>query len=359
VEALGAGHSRSERDAARWRAIIESAVDAIVVIDARGRIEEFNPAAERMFGYSEAEVLGQNVNMLMPEPYHHEHDGYMEHYLKTGRQKIIGIGREVTALRRNGDTFPVRLAVGEMRVGAERHFTGIIHDLTDRVRLEERLRDQASLVRLGEMAAVIAHEVKNPLTAVRGAIQVIGSRLPPDSREAPVVKEIVARLDGLNTLIQDLLMFARPPHPRLTSVDVTMLMRLVAELLAKDPAFGTVRVEIAGSAPAVSADPELLKIVFQNLLINAAHAMQGQGTVRAVIALEDVSAVVRLTDAGPGIPAEMLGRLFQPFQTTKARGTGLGLATARRLVEAHSGTIDIESRPGGGTAVIIRLPVAS
>ena len=159
---------------ARWRSIIESAVDGIVVIDAHGRIEAFNPAAERLFGYQEREVVGRNVNMLMPSPYHEEHDTYLARYLATGVQKIIGIGREVTGLRRDGTTFPLHLSVGEMTVGGERKFTGILHDLSARVRIEEQLREQTSLARLGEMAAVIAHEVKNPLAGVRGAIQVIG-----------------------------------------------------------------------------------------------------------------------------------------------------------------------------------------
>jgi two-component system sensor kinase FixL len=127
---------------ARWRSILESAVDAIVVIDARGCIEWFNPAAERMFGYAEADMIGKNVNILMPSPYHEEHDGYMAHYLTTGEKKIIGIGREVTGLRRDGTTFPVWLSVGEMQVNGERKFTGILADLTARVRMEEQLREQ-------------------------------------------------------------------------------------------------------------------------------------------------------------------------------------------------------------------------
>src|SRR5262249_26133390 len=112
---------------ARWRAVIDSAVDGIVVISDRGIIESFNPAAERMFGYSEQDVLGKNVSLLMPSPYREEHDGYVERYLRTGEQKIIGVGREVTGLRRDGTTFPVHLAVNEMRFGGERHFTGILH----------------------------------------------------------------------------------------------------------------------------------------------------------------------------------------------------------------------------------------
>jgi len=142
------------------RSVIESAVDGIIVIDSRGRIEAFNPGAERLFGFTEHEVVGQNVSMLMPSPSHEEHDAYLARYLATGERRIIGIGREVTARRRDGTVFPVRLSVGEMSVDGERKFTGILHDLSDRIRIETQLREQTSLARIGEMAAVIAHEVK-------------------------------------------------------------------------------------------------------------------------------------------------------------------------------------------------------
>ena len=142
----------------------------------------FNHGAERLFGYRALDAIGHNVNMLMPSPYHEEHDAYLARYLETGVQKIIGIGREVTGLRNDGTTFPIHLSVGEMAVEGERKFTGIIHDLSARTRIEEQLREQTALARLGEMAAVIAHEVKNPLAGVRGAIQVIGTRLPKDSQ---------------------------------------------------------------------------------------------------------------------------------------------------------------------------------
>ena len=344
---------------ARWRSILESAVDAIIVIDAHGCIEWFNAAAERMFGFSEAEMIGRNVNILMPSPYHEEHDGYMSRYLATGEKKIIGIGRQVTGLRRDGTTFPVRLSVGEMQVNGERKFTGILADLSARVRMEEQLREQTSLARLGEMAAVIAHEVKNPLAGIRGAIQVIGGRLPKESKDAAVVKEIVNRIDTLNELIKDLLLFARPPQPRPLPVDLAGLVRTTADLLAGDPALNGVAIHIDGDAPAVMADAELLKIVFQNLLVNAAQAMQGRGEIRVTLQTLDGTCRVAVRDTGPGIAADVRERIFTPFFTTKARGTGLGLATARRIVEAHAGRIAIDDAAGGGTTVTVELPVAS
>ena len=226
---------------ARWRSIIDSAVDGIIVIDAKGCIEAFNRGAERLFGYRALEVIGRNLNMLMPSPYHEEHDAYLARYLATGTKKIIGIGREVTGLRRDGTTFPVHLSVGEMAIGRERKFTGILHDLTARVRIEEQMREQTALAKLGEMAAVIAHEVKNPLAGVRGAIQVIGSRLPKESKDAVIVKEIVARIDALNELMKDLLLFARPPQPKARPVEVAALVATTADLLRAGEIFEFLR----------------------------------------------------------------------------------------------------------------------
>ena len=343
---------------ARWRSIVESAVDGIVVIDAKGRIEAFNPAAERLFGYSEAEVIGQNVNMLMPSPYRQEHDAYLSRYLTTGEKRIIGVGREVTGLHRDGTRFPVHLSVGEMAVNGERKFTGILHDLSNRIRMEEQIREQTALARLGEMAAVIAHEVKNPLAGIRGAIQVIGGRLPKESRDAAVAKEIVNRIDALNELMKDLLLFARPPQPRLAPVDLADLLRTTADLLGGDPALKAVAVQVDGDMPLVMADADLLKIVFQNLLVNAMQAMQGHGAIRVSLAIVAGHSRVTLHDAGPGIGPDVLDKIFTPFFTTKARGTGLGLPTAKRIIEAHGGRIAVACPPGGGTTVTVELPSA-
>jgi two-component system sensor kinase FixL len=342
---------------ARWRAIVESAVDGIVVIDAHGHVEAFNRAAERLFGYAAHEVVGQNVNMLMPAPYHDEHDGYLARYRATGVQKIIGIGREVTGLRKDGSEFPLHLSVGEVFIEGESKFTGILHDLTERVQLETRLREQSALTRLGEMAAVVAHEVKNPLTGIRGAIQVIGGRLPTGSRDVQIIGDIVARIDALNDLMKDLLLFARPPQPRVASVDVLSLLKNVRDLLRQDPALQALRIDVTGDATVLAGDAELLKIVVQNLLLNGAHAMQGQGLIQVVVTSADGLCQIAIADEGPGIPREVLDKLFTPFFTTKARGTGLGLSTARRFVEAHGGTLVIECPATGGTTATVRLPV--
>ena len=297
--------------------------------------------------------------MLMPQAYREEHDRYLARYLATGVKKIIGNGREVVGLRRDGTTFPLHLSVGEIAVSGQPKFTGIVHDLSARVAIEVQLREQTALARLGEMAAVIAHEVKNPLAGIRGAIEVIGNRLPADGRERSTVKDILARIDALNELMKDLLLFARPPKPRPTSIDVVPLVSSTADLLARDPALKDIRVDVEGSAPPIVGDPEMLRIVFQNLLVNGAQAMQGSGTIHVGIGAADSTCKIIFSDSGPGIPAEIRDKVFTAFFTTKARGSGLGLATAKRFIDAHRGHIEIDCPPAGGTVVTVRLPTQS
>jgi two-component system sensor kinase FixL len=344
---------------ARLRSIVESAVDAIIVIDGRGRVELFSPAAERLFGYEVSEVIGQSMMVLVPEAHRERHTQYVAAPQSSGMPMAAGEGREMAGRRKDGSVFPIFLSVGEMVVGQDRKFTAIVRDLTARVQLETQMREQESLARLGEMAAVIAHEVRNPLAAVKGAIQVIGGRLPAGNTDASVIADIVARLDTLNELMKDILLFARPPRPRPSTVAIAPLLQATSELCMKDPAFKAINVQMTGEAPAVAGDAELLKIVFLNLLINSAQAMRGQGTIRVGLGTASAGVViVTVSDSGPGIPEDIRDRIFTPFFTTKARGTGLGLPTAKRLVDAHDGHIRVTCLPEGGTTVIVELPAA-
>jgi two-component system sensor kinase FixL len=344
---------------ARWKAVIDSAVDAIIVIDAHGHVESLNPGAERLFGYSAEEVLGRKVDMLMPSPYREEHDTYLARYLATGKPKIIGIGREVQGRRKDGTTLPLHLSVGEITVNGERKFTGILHDLTGRVQMEAQLREQAALAKLGEMAAVIAHEVKNPLAGIRGAVQVFGKQMAESGTKTQlqIMKEIISRIDALDQMMKDLLLFARPPKPKRSPIEVVPLVTATASLLSEDPALKQIDVEVEGSAPAVSADPDMLRIVLQNLLINSAHALNGKGRIRIAVGNIDSTCQIAVIDNGPGIPSEIREKIFTPFFTTKSRGSGLGLPTAKRLIEAHDGQIAIDCPAAGGTAVVVRLPI--
>ena len=339
----------------RWRAIVSAAVDGIIVIDARGLVEAFNPAAERLFGYSEAEVLGQNVSLLMPSPDREQHDGYLASYLRTGAATIIGKGREVTGRKRDGTTFPLHLSVGAMSEHGETKFTGILHDLSQRVAIEAQLREQTALARLGEMAAVIAHEVKNPLAGVRGVLQVLSSRLA-GTPEAEIMGAAVGRIDALNDLMKDLLLYARPPKPKRLAVDIAALLENTARLVAADPSLSSVVISVEGSAPPVQGDSELLNIAFLNVLLNGAHAAGSHGHIAVRVNAAGDDCRITVADDGPGIPADIREKIFTPFFTTKSRGTGLGLPTVKRLIDAHGGRIAVDCPPAGGTHVLIDLP---
>jgi two-component system sensor kinase FixL len=350
-----------QRIEARWRAIIESAVDGIIVIDRRGTIEFFNPAAERLFGYRADDVMGRNISMLMPSPYAEEHDRHLERYLKTRQPHVIGIGREVSARRKDGSTFPVHLSVGEVTLDGETRFAGIVRDLTDRVRLEKRLREESGLARVGELAAVLAHEIKNPLAAVSGAIQMLSEHMTADE-DREIAHEILQRLDGLSALMGDLLLFARPPRPQMRTVEIAGLLDALVAFLRSDPAWSELEIvldleQASESSGVLVGDPEFLKIAVQNLLLNAAQAVGRQGTIRVRSQHQDGQLVIDVIDNGPGIRAEHQERLFTPFFTTKARGTGLGLATVRRIAEAHGGSAEVHSTGPTGTVVRLRLPL--
>ena len=348
---------RSQRSSeARARAIVESAVDAIILIDSHGRVESFNAAAERLFQYRADEIIGRNVSTLMPEPYATEHDQYLRRYQKTGERHIIGIGREVTARRKDGSTFPIHLSVGQLTIEGETKFTGIIRDLTDRVKLEMRLREESGLVRLGELAAVLAHEVKNPLAAVSGAIQVLSDRLTTDE-DREIAQEVLRRLDGLAAMMGDLLLYARPPKPRLTRVRIGDLVESLVAFMRLDPSWRDVDVRVAGQSPEILADGELLKVALQNLFVNAVQAMAGPGRLRVQLEVSDGHVHLDVADSGPGIRPDVQDRLFTPFFTTKARGTGLGLATVRRIAEAHRGAVRITGSDSTGTTVRLSLPI--
>jgi two-component system sensor kinase FixL len=338
------------------RSIFDSAVDGIIVIDGKGIVKAFNPAAERLFGYAAAEVLGQNVKLLMPSPEREEHDRYISTYIQTGIPKVIGTGREVSGRRKDGSTFPVHLSVGRMDVDGEPAFTGILHDLSDRVALEQRLAEQKSLAKLGEMAAVVAHEVKNPIAGIRGALQVITSRMPAEQRDRAILLDIITRLDALNRIVQDMLMFARPRALRQEQVPLGSLLRETATLIERDPGMLNLEIGVSGSADIVG-DREMLQVVFQNILMNAAQAMEGRGRIDVTIAVANGRCRVAVTDRGPGMPVDVREKAFDAFFTTKHRGTGLGLPIAKRVVDAHGGAMQIDVPPEGGTTISVDLPV--
>jgi signal transduction histidine kinase len=221
---------------------------------------------------------------------------------------------------------------------------------------EEQLRQNTALAQVGKLAAVVAHEVRNPIAGIRGAMQVLTRRLAPDAPEQKIAREMITRLDTLNDMVTDLLHFVRPRQPVFAQMSFRQLTASTIGVLHDDPALADVVIDVQGEDVMLMADAELLKLVLHNLLVNSGQAMDGRGRIVVTASSQEGTCEIRVADQGPGIPAETRRRLFEPFFTTKQHGTGLGLATARRFVEAHDGTLDLTSPPEGGATAIIRLP---
>jgi signal transduction histidine kinase len=238
-------------------------------------------------------------------------------------------------------------------------YIAIRADITARKAAEERLAQQAALARLGQMAAVVAHEVKNPLAGIKGAMQVMMSRRTSADSEFTVMRDIVVRIDALDDLIQDLTMFARPRPPRLSQVSVRHLLDEAATMLGRDPIGSALELRISASDGTIAADPDLLRAAVLNLLLNAAQAINGRGAVYVTADRRNASWTIEVRDSGPGIPAELRDEVLEPFFTTKSRGGGLGLPIARRVAEMHGGTLTLTCPESGGTLVVITLPATS
>ncbi|MBI2221277.1 MAG: PAS domain S-box protein [Acidobacteria bacterium] len=336
---------------------IKYAIDQAAIVattDVHGKITYANDKFCEISKYRREELIGQD-HRIINSGYHSKE--YIRDLWRTIARGQVWRG-EIKNRAKDDTTYWVDTTIVPFldERGKPYQYMAIRSDITDRKRQEERLREQAALARLGEMAAVVAHEVKNPLAGIRGALQIIGTRLPADTRDRSVIGDILTRLDSLNNIVQDLLLFARPRTPRADKVPLGTLIMSTLELLKKDPNFARVEVAVHGNDPVVEADAEQLQTVFTNLLLNAAQASGGSGRIDVVLEPRDGWCDVKVRDHGPGIPAEVRERIFEPFFTTKHRGTGLGLPTAKRVVELHRGTIAVAAAAGGGTEVTVTLP---
>ena len=240
--------------------------------------------------------------------------------------------------------------------GVPYQYTAIRSDITERKLAEERLREQAALARVGQLAAVVAHEVKNPLAGLRGATQIMLSRRPADDPDVSVMREMIARIDALTSLIQDLLLFAKPRALRPEPIELRPLLLDAVTSMRRDPVGENVKVNVQVPEIALTGDGELLRAAFLNLLLNAAQAMNGTGAIDVTVVAERDAVRIDIADQGPGIVAELHERIFEPFYTTKVQGGGLGLAIVRRTVDLHGGTIGVACPPEGGTIMTMRLP---
>jgi PAS domain S-box-containing protein len=405
----------------RLRAVVETAVDGIITIDEHGAIGTVNPAAERIFGYRAAEMIGQNIRMLMPEPYQAEHASYIGNYLRTGEKKIIGIGREVEGQRKDGTIFPLDLAVSDTRVGDRRIFTGIVRDITERKRadellrqaqnklieanedlerrvqertsdlkqtnaelqktleeqkqLEEQLRQAQKMESIGTLAGGIAHDFNNILNIIRGYATLIGQQPTAGWQIKESLKVIDQEIERGAAVVRQLMAVARKTETHLAPLDVNDIVLKVSELIKTFPKTITVALNLEPNLPPVLADPNQMSRALLNVCVNARDAMPTGGALsiktetvdagklrdRRFDGVVDAYTCIAISDTGTGLKDAVRARIFEPFFTTKGigEGTGLGLAIVYSIVKEHNGFIEVDSMAGHGATFRIYLPIRS
>jgi two-component system sensor kinase FixL len=356
-------------------ALMEAAVDAIIIIDEHGLIRRFNPAAEAMFGYAESEVCGRNLSLLMPEPHRSQHDGYLERYARTGEAAVIGKGREETGLRRNGEIFPMQLSVGEIRQPNRSRYVGIIRDVTEmrqaqqQVRhLEEQLLHADRLVILGELTAGIAHEINQPLTAI-AAYADAGSSILDRIEEAPAadMHSICERIGGqarrAAEVVQRLRGLVRSGSAAKGRHDLNEIVKNILLLFEfETKRTGTkIRFYPCRALDKLYVDDVQIQQIMVNLIKNSLDAIaeggRGDGQVDIHLHAGEAEVLVTVTDNGPGVPQHIREKLFDSFFTTKPKGVGLGLSICKSIASAHGGTLRHEQPAEGGSRFILSLPL--
>lgn len=349
-------------------ALIDTVPDAMIVIDTAGQILSFSKGAEQMFGYSAADLVGENVSVLMPSPDRERHDDYLAHYLQTGERRIIGIGRVTTARARDGATFPVDLSVGEVDLGDKKVFAGFIRDLTDSKRTEQQIHSlQADLAHvsrissMGTLATSIAHELNQPLTAITNYVEAARDLLDEPTTEniahvREALTESAAETIRAGQIVQRLRDFISRGE---TTREIVSLARVVKEATALALINGDARdvdfeVILDAEEDLVLVDPVQIQQVLVNLIRNALEAMEESPTKKLVVSSQSdsenmVMVTVTISDSGPGLDQHVAEHLFHPFVSTKVNGMGLGLSICHTIINAHSGKIWAEPSPLGGT----------
>lgn len=374
--------SRSKADSTHadgdglFETLLATAVDGIMVIDEEERALIYNPACERLFGYAPNEVVGRNISMLMPEPYRSQHRNYVRRYLRTGEKHIIGIGREVTGRRKDGSTFPMYLSVGEGKLGGKRIFVGIINDISERAHRESHIQElqkellhATRLTSTGQLAAALAHELNQPLTAIMNYSSALADivewdKVPQGAVPREILGKIGEQTERAGEIIRRLRAFVEKREPNRTPDDLNEAVQDAIDLGLVGAADENIKltIKLEPDLPQVSIDKVQIQQVMINLLRNATEAMQksSKRELTVTTALEDGGFVlVSVADTGTGLPENVRKRLFEPFVTTKDTGLGIGLSICRTIIEAHGGRLWAEPNKSGGAVFRFRFPIAN
>ncbi len=338
--------------------VIEGTADAIIVRDAGGLITSWNPAAEAIFGWTAAEMSGQTALRLVAAGDEAATAvNRIDAALREGRTLR---NLETQGLRKDGTPITLSLTVAPIYDAANSFAgtTGIVRDVTAIKQLQLQLLERERLAAIGELAAVVAHEVRNPLAGIRGGCEILLEGYPAGDTRHDIGVEIIHQVDRLSRTVHDLLLFARPKAMDLVPTDLHGLIDRILRVLGDDPETGDVEVirDFEDGVVVVQADGRQMEQVFMNLILNAIQVMNHRGKVTITTRILGRQIVVTVTDTGPGIPPDKIAKVFEPFFTTRAQGTGLGLAIVKKIVEAHGGRIEVASPPNSGARFTATLP---
>jgi PAS domain S-box-containing protein len=353
---LEGGEAQPAGDAVRALEQFKYALDqaAIVAItDQRGIITYANDKFCAISQYSREELIGSD-HRLVNSAFHPK--DFIRDLWRTIAQGQVWRG-EIRNRAKDGSFYWVDTTIVPLldEGGRPRQYLAIRYDITERKSVEAKLREQAALAQLGELAAIVAHEVRNPLAGLRGSLQILATRLPPEMRERQIVGAMVDRIDALNERVRDILLFAGSGKAKIQPVTLNSV--LADAIASATAAVVGSPVEQTGNPAVVLADPELLRELLLNLLLNACQASVGTGPIVVTVSTAGETCRIAILDRGPGIPDEIRHRVFEPFFTTKHGGTGLGLAIVKRLADLQNGSVMLDDREGGGTAATVTLPL--
>lgn len=341
---------------ARLNELIKTTQDGVIFADRHSRIVRVNPAAQCMFGYAEPELLGQHLEVLVPEPHSGEHENHVARYERTGQARAMGRSRMLTAKRKGGEEFPVELSMTELKVDDEVRYAAFIRDITEKVQLEEALLEKERLAAIGTTAAMFAHEVSNPLNSINLQIQLLDRRLQSLEGDPGLQRSldtVAAEIQRLRRLLDEFRSFYRREQLQVAPTDIGSLLEETLRLHTANKQVHVKRT-IAGDLPIVQANADKLKQVFVNLCKNALEAMPDGGVLEITASTMEDGVRVEIRDTGLGISGAV--DVFEPFHTTKATGSGLGLPIVRQIIAAHGGRIFYVSEPSQGTTFTVELP---
>jgi two-component system sensor kinase FixL len=340
----------------RFRAILDTATDAVLSIDENHRIVLFNNAAERIFGYSREEVLGKDLGIIIPPRYGH-HQKYVQNFLENRESDIIGRTTSLTAFRKNGEEFPIDLSLSFLEMKGKVTFTAIIRDKTEHQQMESKLLQSERLAAVGQAVAHVAHEIRNPLMIIGGFSNQIRSTLA-NEKDIQKIDMVLQEVERLERLVTDLGDFTKEYRLVKRPSDINSVLKDVLKIMYEiyPPDRYRFVERLSPGTNEINCDPDKLKQVFINIISNGCEAMADGGTITVSTEKNDSGLEIRITDEGVGIPEKDLNHIFEPFYTTRERGSGLGLSISYKIIEAHDGEISAESSPGRGASFIIRLP---